>query len=123
LLGGSFIIKVEKVRQCARIPVGLVSPPLPDRAVLGRSKEADFQLADPSVSSRHVLLETHEEGFLVTAVTTRGSTYVNRTQLQPGDAKVVRDEQSWLQVGRVLLHVTLTVILSLIHISEPTRPY
>ena len=85
--------------------------------VIGRDALADIVLDDPGISRRHSEVRVTNDGpHLVTSIRDLGSTngtFVNgeritSVRLQDGDR---------LTVGRT------AVVLSLIHISEPTRPY
>ncbi len=104
--GGSFIIKVEKVRAGSTVPVGMSSPPIRDRAVIGRAASTDFRLTDPTVAGEHLLLETTREGFSMRVLTERGTTFLNRERAKFHQLVKVKEDRAWLQLGRVLLSVT-----------------
>mgnify|MGYP000117898037 CR=1 FL=1 len=102
---GSFIIRVEKTRAGSAVPVGMTSQPIRGQAMIGRGPTADFQLADPTVASEHVLLENLPDGFGVRVMTERGTTFINRRRVQPQEFVLIDTDRGWLQLGRVLISV------------------
>jgi hypothetical protein len=61
-----------------------------DRAVLGRSRECDIQIADPNVSRQHAELRREGDGFVIVDLGSTNGIEVNgrrvkRATLEPGD--------------------------------------
>lgn len=72
---------------------------------VGRSPDADIQLAHPLVSRQHAQLSLQEDGsFVVRDLNSRNGTVVNDEPLQ--DASRVVQGRAVLQVGPYLLHLT-----------------
>lgn len=105
--GKSFLIQLHSVQPGSDLEPGTVFPTVPERVVIGRGRDCDIVLADPSVSSTHVVLEASPEGFFLNNQTRNGTTFVNQKEVAKAASVEVRERVSWLQVGRALLKVVL----------------
>ena len=105
---GHFIVKVERAPEAGAVRVGDVFEVTGDEIVLGRSESADVTLGDSSVSTHHVTLRALETGFVLHNASARGSTWVDQRALAP-DEQVDVLESAWIQLGRLLLHVSRAV--------------
>jgi hypothetical protein len=103
----SFLIQVVKARPRSKISKGQTSAPISRRALIGRGELADFRLDDPTVSSRHVELSTTDDGFEVGVLSSRGTTFLNQEELKPGEHRKIKGRSAWLQLGDVLLKVSV----------------
>lgn len=61
---------------------------------VGRGREATLQLAHPSVSRRHALIELRAEGLFVTDLGSANGTYLEGRRLPPGEPAQVRSGES-----------------------------
>ena len=99
----TFFLRVERVNQGCDIAVGSSSPPLLERATVGRGIAVDFRVIDATVSSLHLTIEHNSAGFLITSHSERGTTFINRKALGCGDTISLEADEIWIQIGRVLL--------------------
>lgn len=99
------LVRVANVDSGSTVPVGLVSAPHEGEIVIGRAADAGFRLDDRTVSSQHVSVRATERGFVVRALSERGSTYLDGELLPPGEAREVEAPKIWLQLGRILLNI------------------
>src|SRR5690554_255887 len=72
--------------------------------VIGRSKEADYVLADPIVSRRHCTVAKVGGRWLLTDLNSRHGVVLNSTKLQSGQAVVI-DEGDLIGIGPWTFHV------------------
>ncbi len=86
------------VQRSPVLPEGAVFAfPFGSRVLLGRSHEADIQLSDTFVSSKHALFEVTDEGLAVEDLGSTNGTQVNREDveglhlLRPGDEVQIGD--------------------------------
>lgn len=107
MLDSSFIVKIEKAAQASLLSPGVVWPPVAGEATVGRSTDADVQLPDPSVSSQHLHLKATAGGFRITVLAQHGTTYINRVRVEPNAHVDISDRKAFVQVGRVLLKITM----------------
>ena len=73
------------------------------RVVLGRARDADFQLDDPNVSRRHAVLYWSEGGVMVEDLDSTNGTMVNgypisSTILRPQDVLVIGDTRIKVEI-------------------------
>ena len=86
--------------------------------VIGRSKEADYVLADPIVSRRHCTIAKVGGRWLLTDLNSRHGVVLNSTRLQSGQAVVI-DEGDLLGIGAWTFHVGLgSSDLSFVHTTD-----
>ncbi|MEL6181472.1 MAG: FHA domain-containing protein, partial [Myxococcota bacterium] len=103
-----FQLRVENTKPGATVSVGLTHPPSADEVSVGRSSANLFQLQDATVSSRHLKVVLEPQGaFTVCNLSRNGTTAVDGVRLDYGDTRTVEREHLFVQVGRVLLSVTL----------------
>lgn len=72
--------------------------------VIGRSKEADYVLADPIVSRRHCTIAKVGGKWLMTDLNSRHGVVLNSTRLESGQAVVI-DEGDLIGIGAWTFHV------------------
>ena len=120
-----YLVVDEQGRDRRRVPIH-------DRVVVGRASTCDVSIEDSAASRQHLSVETREGWFFWKDLGSTNGTLVNGTpmlegQLHPGDrmqigSTIVRlDVREESEEGRDAQGTPL--FLSLIHISEPTRPY
>ena len=105
---GHFIVKVERAPEVGAVRVGEVFEIAGDEVVIGRSEASHVTLPDSSISQHHVTLRTRDVGFVLHNASARGSTWVDRRALEH-DERVEVLEHAWVQLGRLLLHVSRAV--------------
>jgi hypothetical protein len=71
-----------------------------DRIVIGRSAEADWQLADPRVSRRHAMMSVVGRAVIIRDLKSRHGTVINGSRLAPGGETSLREGDS-IQFGGV----------------------
>jgi len=101
-----FIVRVERAPEGGEVRQGEIFELASEQVSVGRSPSAQLSLSDPSISSHHLTLEFGEHHFTIRNVSKRGSTWVDRRALEPGE-EVEVEEVAWIQPGRVLLHVSI----------------
>lgn len=103
----SFLIQLHSVQSGSDLKAGTVFPTLADRVTIGRGVDCDVVLADPSVSAKHVVIESCQDGFVLRNRTRNGTTFINQQEVARGGEVEVSDRTSWLQVGAALLKVVV----------------
>ncbi len=98
-------LKVAKVSGQANLEVGWERVGLALPLTLGRSASADVTLPEPTVAREHVRLESSPRGLLVSCLSERGSTFLDRVRAQPGVQHEVTTSPCYIQLGRLLLRV------------------
>lgn len=68
-----------------------LSLPAEGQLLVGRSKDADWQLPDPTVSRRHASIIRKGETWLLTDLASRHGTSVNDRKLEPGSPTPIED--------------------------------
>lgn len=86
--------------------------------VIGRSKEADYVLADPIVSRRHCTIAKAGGKWLLTDLSSRHGTTINSTRIDGGKAVII-DEGDLIGIGAWTFHVGIgSSDLSFIHTTD-----
>lgn len=76
------------------------------RVLVGRGEEADIVLEDLSISRLHAAIQVGRDGLVVQNLSARASVFLNARRLAPESGAEIQEREAWLQLGRVLLHVT-----------------
>src|SRR5205823_11683849 len=82
---------------------------------IGRAKDADFRLSDPSVSRSHCLLQMTERGAVLTDAGSQSGTLVNEKsisehRLKPGDVIQIGNTELRFGTGGVEDQPTITAM-------------
>lgn len=121
-----FKLTIVEAKRGASVEIGVKSPSLFVPAVIGRGDDVDFEIADASVSRRHVQVTPLENEFLVESLSKNGTTFINGDPLDFGEHRLVAANDAWLQLGRVLVRaefLTETIPVSAaIPIPNPDAP-
>lgn len=99
----TFTATVVEVKGGSAIAVGLASGPLENSVVIGRDADVDFRLNDRSVSRQHLRVQVRDGLFEFESLSSNGTTFIQGEALEFGERRLVDPDQSWVQVGRVLL--------------------
>lgn len=73
--------------------------------IIGRSTDCDVRIPHKTVSRRHVDLRTNGKQFIVTNLSSRGTTLVDHESLGPEEVETKEFAEFFLQVGAFLLAV------------------
>ena len=81
----------------------VVDPP----ASIGRRPDAEIQLADPTVSRAHARIERTSSAWRIVNVSSGNGVFVDGAAVPPGDAQVFGADARTLQVGGVVLRMSM----------------